>query len=344
VRRDPWLAVNLSFFWGGLGQWYGGYWLKGLGFLVAQALLFAVALWSLLAPQGDTLTALLFLLIGLALYGYNLWDALLGIILQNPQQYPEKIPRQVKNAWFGVVVSRVIPGLGHFYGQRPLWGTALLTAALIGWRLQSTYRPLLVLTPILTALAAASAYRTLTPRRSPWLPLILLGVLLAGLTFNLLPLGLAPHLDRFRLPSSSMAPTLQPGDQVFVWPRDPAPLERGDIVVFRPPPQSLQGIESEAEYFIKRLVALPGETIQIQGGQVYVNGQPLAENYLAETPEYDLKPQTIPPGHYFVLGDNRNQSWDSHNWGPLPQSALVGRAVKIYWPPQRVRSLLPHDP
>ena len=183
----------------------------------------------------------------------------------------------------------------------------------------------------------------------------------------------------FYIPTGSMIPTLQARDVLLVNEfayRFGAP-HRGDIVVFRPP------IES-TENFIKRVIAVPGDTLRIYGGKVYVNGKALDEPYIAQAPQYNLAvkdydvyvdtgdgyeplsrtsanipprsqwqaPDRIPAGFYFVMGDNRNDSDDSHIWGfaqlhgrfaggPLARTAttaqFTGRAFLLLWPFNRLR-------
>lgn len=104
---------------------------------------------------------------------------------------------------------------------------------------------------------------------------------------------------------------------------------RGDIVVLRP-------AEKGGEMLIKRVIGLPGETLEIRDGLVYINGQPLNEPYLATKPRGNYGPVVIPPDHVFVMGDNRNFSNDSRSFGPVPIERIVGRAWVSYWPPQWV--------
>jgi len=101
--------------------------------------------------------------------------------------------------------------------------------------------------------------------------------------------------------------------------------KRGDIVVFRYP-------RDPSRDFIKRVVALPGETVEIKAGQVYVNNQRLEEPYIMDNPTYSRESQPVPADHYFVLGDNRNNSSDSHVWGPVPLYHVIGKAWLTYWP------------
>ena len=100
---------------------------------------------------------------------------------------------------------------------------------------------------------------------------------------------------------------------------------QGDIIVFHYP------VNPEEE-FIKRVIGLPGDQIEVKNGSVYVNGQILEENYLRARTNY-LGTWTVPEGNLFVLGDNRNNSSDSHDWGTVPMEYVVGKAVLVYWPP-----------
>ncbi|NJM68281.1 MAG: signal peptidase I [Acaryochloris sp. RU_4_1] len=136
------------------------------------------------------------------------------------------------------------------------------------------------------------------------------------------------------IPSVSMEPTLSPGDRIVVeklsyrW-RTP---QNGDIVVFHTP-LPLQAIGyAPQQAFIKRVIGIPGQVVAVQGGQVYIDGQPLTEPYIAEAPHYDLKPILVPDGTLFVMGDNRNNSNDSHLWGFLPRANIIGRANLCFWP------------
>ncbi len=138
---------------------------------------------------------------------------------------------------------------------------------------------------------------------------------------------------RVRVLGYSMVPTFQGGEYVLVWrlaylSRLP---ERGDIVVFR-------DINGGTQEYIKRVIGLPGEEVLIQNGQVFINGEPLEEPYILERPRYQGYWQ-VPPGHVFVLGDNRNHSTDSHVFGPIPLERIIGKAVLVYWPPQAWRWL-----
>lgn len=142
---------------------------------------------------------------------------------------------------------------------------------------------------------------------------------------------------RVRVDGFSMLPTLHDGEFVLVnrlTYRFEAP-QRGDIVVFHYPPDPRQDL-------IKRVIGLPGDTVGIQGGMVRVNDEPLSEPYIAQSPLYSGT-WVVPEGHLFVLGDNRNDSSDSHSWGMLPFENIVGKAVLIYWPFQNLQLIDHYD-
>ncbi len=140
-----------------------------------------------------------------------------------------------------------------------------------------------------------------------------------------------------------MQPTLQVGDKILVKKSSPYLPKRGDLIVFKEP-KVAKALDSDPYkkdiFFIKRIIGEPGQVVRVSGGVVYVNDQPLQEPYIAEPPAYELAPETVPSESYLVLGDNRNNSFDSHVWGFLPKRQIVGQAYKIYWPPERIRSLL----
>ena len=140
------------------------------------------------------------------------------------------------------------------------------------------------------------------------------------------------------IPSDSMLPTLEVGDRLVVEKvsyhfRPPA---AGEIVVFDPPQQlQIQGYDKD-QAFIKRVIGTPGQTIQVQNGKVYRDNVPLQENYIAEPPNYQMEAVRVPENYLFVMGDNRNNSNDSHVWGFLPQENVIGHACYRFWPFSRI--------
>jgi signal peptidase I len=124
-----------------------------------------------------------------------------------------------------------------------------------------------------------------------------------------------------------MLPTLQNGEFILVnkLAYDMGTPTRGDIIVFR----STTTTDLD---LIKRIMGIPGDKISIHSGQVVINGQTLIEPYINAIPNYNGDWQ-VPDGYLFVLGDNRNDSSDSHLWGFLPEKNVIGKALVIYWPP-----------
>ncbi len=156
-----------------------------------------------------------------------------------------------------------------------------------------------------------------------WLTVIVLGAAVAlGLRFFV--------VQTFFVPSGSMIPTLQPGDRMLVL-KVGYSVERGAIVVFRRPPGDLS--DPNQDDLVKRVIGLPGETIWSVGNTVYINGQPLAEPWLPKNDPLGppITRQKIPAGDYFMMGDNRNDSYDSRDWGPLPGSYIIGRVFLVIW-------------
>lgn len=139
-------------------------------------------------------------------------------------------------------------------------------------------------------------------------------------------------IQAFFIPSASMFPTLAIDDRVLVnkLSYDLHEVNRGDLVVFERPASEA---DSEIKDLIKRVVAVEGDTVESIDGKLVVNGEPQDEPYVATGAETSgVDPQTIPPGHVFVMGDNREDSRDSRFFGPLDQELIIGRAFVKVWP------------
>ncbi len=137
-------------------------------------------------------------------------------------------------------------------------------------------------------------------------------------------------VQNFRIEGFSMEPNFHDGQYLLVSKVDYMlhPPERGDVIIFQAP----TNLERD---FIKRVIGLPGETVEIREGRVFINGTPLAQNYQTNAGTYSYGPAKVGENELFVLGDNRNNSSDSHSWGMLPQKDIIGKAWISYWPPQQ---------
>jgi signal peptidase I len=141
-----------------------------------------------------------------------------------------------------------------------------------------------------------------------------------------------------KVEGTSMMPALTDQERIFInkftYRFGLGDVQRGDTVVFWYP-------QDVSKSYIKRVIGVPGDRIRIDGGQVYVNGAALSENYVpADERDYsswrDAQEQTVPDGKYFVLGDHRNQSSDSRMWGYVPRENIYGKAVFVYWPLEKM--------
>jgi signal peptidase I len=173
-----------------------------------------------------------------------------------------------------------------------------------------------------------------------------------------LALGIQAFLVKpFRIPSESMVPTLEIGQRVLV---DRVSFkfgnpDRGDIVVFKPPEGEpsrcgvprpddqpcARGLPRKSDTnFIKRVVGLPGDRLKVLEGSVYINGKRQDEPFARLDPQCGTcnlpREITVPDGQYYMMGDNRGESLDSREWGPVPKEWIIGKAFMTYWPPGRI--------
>jgi signal peptidase I len=177
-------------------------------------------------------------------------------------------------------------------------------------------------------------------RRSRWRRALAETAITAVVAVLLVSLVRAFAFQTFWIPSSSMVPTLGVYDRIlvqkafFTW----HDVHEGDIVVFSEPPLDQCG-GSQGSDLVKRVIALPGQTVYSAGNTIYVNGKPLAEPYLPAVDPLGRPvpgasrqhPYLVPPGEFYVLGDNRAISCDSRYWGPVQGSTIVGKVVLVWW-------------
>jgi signal peptidase I len=145
-------------------------------------------------------------------------------------------------------------------------------------------------------------------------------------------------VQSFYIPSGSMEPTLMPGDRILVdkLSYDLHKVHTGDIIVFHRPPDDPS--PPSVKYLVKRVIGLPGQEIASKDGQVLINGHVLKEPWLPKgVITTGIRPQRIPPDHYFVMGDNRGDSLDSRYFGPISGKLIVGRVFMRFWPLNSIR-------
>lgn len=195
--------------------------------------------------------------------------------------------------------------------------------------------------------------------KGSFLELVVIVVVALGLALGIQQFLVKP----FRIPSESMVPTLQVGQRVLVdrvSPRFSDP-ERGDIIVFKPPHGADDDVDQAGACgaqkdprepcprptqkrsdtnFIKRVVGMPGDRLKVIAGRVYIDGKRQKEPFISPDEACETcnlpKEITIPPGHFFMMGDNRGNSTDSRVWGPVPKKWVIGGAFFTYWPPKRL--------
>jgi signal peptidase I len=377
-EKEPWLAVNLSTLWPGLGQIYAGY--KGWGRFLAfiQFLLLALMTFSLVV---DTVPIfyLFISIVSLTIFGiYNLFNAHGCAKRCNSPDFT-KFRTSNKDPWLAVFLNSFPIPIGHFYLGKISKGLLLIVVHVIA------------LIPVLILSILTEAINSVSIIKQNWLSVLLLSIFanfiwsyfmviqtykdspqnrkistngierfLLAFTMIVPTFVVFPHLyksitEARYIPSGSMLPTLQINDRLIIDKlsyRFSNP-QRGDIIIFDLP-ENL-GFK---EPFLKRVIGLPGDRVDVKGGKVYINGKVLSEKYLDEPPDEDWSTTDrftsdgpgkvswpadgrVPQGQYLVLGDNRNNSYDSHYWGFVLKEKIIGRVSKRFWPLSRAGEIDP---
>ncbi len=257
--------------------------------------------------------------------------------------------RMVKKGLVAFLLSIVTPGLGQVYNGQ-LWKAVFCFAGLFGFLVLSgavglvhSFKGLIVHVALNLVIyffvvgeAVFTAIHQVRAERRPvhtWRSYVLgvsLFSILVLLPRNTIP-DRIPGMRAFKVPVSSMAPTLVPGDRIIADTQyyRSHPPQREDVIIFRVP--------TNGELGIKRIVAVGGDVISMSGPRVQVNGTIVSEPHALYEPvegsveSGDFGPLTVPADRFFVLGDSRNHSYDSRYWGSIGRERIIGKALFVYW-------------
>lgn len=345
--KEPWLAVNLSMFFPGIGQIYAGNLTRGCIFIIGLILLFFFGLWLVISSQGNLLIGISCLLATIVVSIWNLFDAYKCVTRANNPNF-EAFRRRSKDPWLAVFLNRIFLGLGHLYINKYVWGIVIIFVTILPYILPYSYLLsiiLLIASPFIIYHVYVSSPQNRVGSKRTVLLISILSVV-APFILLILSISLALFIRTFVaearwIPSEAMHPTLQKYDRLIIDKlsyRFQNP-QRGDIVVFLPTENIKQENPKLKDAFIKRIIGLPGDKVEVKAGKVYINDRPLQEKYITQAPQYQYGDVTVPPNSYFVLGDNRNNSYDSHFWGFVPRENIIGKATKIFSPFERMGEL-----
>jgi signal peptidase I len=352
IHKEPWLAVNLSRLLPGLGQIYAHQFLRGAIIFLLSFVSTCIQIVSLFSTAVSLNLGFSLVIFNICLWIWNLFDAHRCASQQNIKTLNEA-RKQHKDPWVAIFWSSFIPGIGHFYLKKPWLGVLLviLTAFLLWIPIVGMLWTCFVI--YLSYIGASSHQPRITKKIFQFIAIFFIFIFINTLT----PFLIRTYVAEARyIPSGGMEPALQINDRLIISKLDylfHGPY-RGDITVFNP----TKVLEEQGfkDAFIKRVVGVPGDLIELKDGGVYVNNQRLSEPYVANgaptlveacggglsiedktpPPPFLSMPVTIPKNNFFVLGDNRSNSYDGRCWGLVPEQNIIGKATKFFWPLTRM--------
>lgn len=361
-NKEPWLAGSLSWLLPGIGQLYAGAYFRGAMLIVFTSFLYMFWLTSLIAAgTSPVVSVVLNLCVYIILPVYACENAFRTAKRHNTNDF-ERERTSSKDPWLAVFLSVLLPGLGHAYLRRVgflvFYAVSFLVLYAIAMRTVYAFPAYVLLRAIVCAHAYIDCRITGSKTRLPMVIFALLLVAVYCVTGLFIPQvqGIFVTENYGPIVGSSMEPTLPAGAKCIVnkltyrW-KDPAV---GDIVMFTIPDNPHVDNSISAS---KRIVAKGGESVQVIDGQIYVDGkfrerwnspdrsamysnQSLPIDFYGPNNPYlnhgVAEPYSVPQDHYFVLGDNRRYSVDSRCYGAIAKENIIGRVVKISWPPRLI--------
>lgn len=335
TEKEPWLAVNLSYFFAGIGQLYAGNTLRGIFLIVLLSAVSTLGFWQIFAPSGNVIFGAGFLIAGGILYIWNLFDAYEFARRGNPVEF-EEMRKKNRDPWLAVFFTQIVPGAGHIYLRKTYPGFLFIGIYAVLYAFQQLSIFLGFAAVALSVIAALHAYFQSPVRREPTskpIMILLTVMVIYGITTKVVPFYVESNLIRnFTTSSGYMAPAIHEGDRFFVRQLPADKYSRGDVLVFEMPGDTTW-------IYLRRLIAFEGEKVEIrEDSSVYVDNRLLSlpGDQVTTIPDGDYavpgQPYIVPEDHLFLLAERPEEGEDSRHFGGVAQENLIGHAYKIYWP------------
>ena len=339
-RKDPWFTVCLSSLMPGIGQIYAKRKNIGIIILLVNFALITTFIYLAIAPTITILWGLIAIVIIILFQIWNLFDAHKSARIFNTT-IPDGDTKAgtSKNPWLAVFLSRFLPGLGQLYCRKRVKGVLFIIGAVVFGYLKDQYYWAGFAEKVYDGLVMYDAWNSAQGQpKQPKKTIIVFAAVAVLLPFFAYGIAFSA-LDGYSNPSSAMAPAIMKRDRFLTEKvtykfSEPQP---GDIIVFKSP-------EAPKTIFVKRLVAKGGDIVEVKQNKVYVNGKLFKAYTTVIGDKYavfhfrDSGPYEVPSNCYFVIGDNLNNSRDSRDFGPVPKENIIGKFLKIYWPPAHFKN------